>query len=257
MMDKIRSKWQVVLFVLCLFLVMQLVPTLLLGWVGVTDMSWLLFASFLLCLIMAFALRVVHLRELRQEGFWSVRSLCFSLCALLLFESLAVLSENLDLPDIVGGVLLDVIRSPLGIFTIALLGPLVEECFFRAGIEGHLLRLGAKPWVAIVVSSLFFSLIHGNPAQIPAAFVMGLVLGYAYLRTRSIVLPVIMHVFNNSLSVGLSYVAGLDKASDVYLSDYLGGPLVANVIACVVIVGTLTYLVMEERKKRIRNGKFY
>ena len=57
-----------------------------------------------------------------------------------------------------------------------------------------------SPWAAIAISALFFALIHFNPAQMPHAFVIGLLLGWMYWRTGSILPGVAYHWANNSMA---------------------------------------------------------
>jgi membrane protease YdiL (CAAX protease family) len=54
---------------------------------------------------------------------------------------------------------------------------------------------------AIVVSALLFGLIHLNPWQFVTAFMIGLLSAWICIKTKSIVLCVYMHLFNNISSV--------------------------------------------------------
>ena len=91
-----------------------------------------------------------------------------------------------------------------GILLVAFVGPVVEELFFRGGILRVLLRTCRRPWVAIVVSGLVFGLIHMNPAQVVFASFAGILLGWLYWRTRSLIPCMVVHVLNNSFSVWLT-----------------------------------------------------
>ena len=48
--------------------------------------------------------------------------------------------------------------------------------------------------------SCLFALIHVNPAQMPHAFVVGLLLGWLYYRTDSVVPGIVYHWINNSIA---------------------------------------------------------
>lgn len=78
-----------------------------------------------------------------------------------------------------------------------LLIPLFEELFWRGIVLTAMLRSGSAA-LAIIVSSLLFAATHiGVPDSVPAIFFLGLGLGYAYYRTRSLWASVVMHaVFN-------------------------------------------------------------
>ena len=98
-----------------------------------------------------------------------------------------------ELPNIVEEELDIIMKDRMGYFVIGLFAPLVEEIVFRGAVLRELLRWNSRPWVGIVISAVLFSLIHMNPAQMPHAFLIGLLLGWMYYRTDSIVPGVVYH----------------------------------------------------------------
>ena len=90
--------------------------------------------------------------------------------------------------------------SSLGYFVIALGAPLVEELVFRGAVLRALLRWKSNPWVGIIISSVLFAASHMNPVQMPHAFLVGLLLGWMYYRTDSIVPGVVYHWVNNTVA---------------------------------------------------------
>lgn len=60
----------------------------------------------------------------------------------------------------------------------------------------------ARRWAAILVASLIFGAVHytAMPVSVPALFVLGLVLGYAYERSGSLWTPIGIHVGFNALN---------------------------------------------------------
>lgn len=110
------------------------------------------------------------------------------------------------------------------LINIALLPALVEEFAFRFVVMQPLRRFGDG--FAIVMSSLVFSLVHGNVIQIPFAFIVGLALGYFVIATKSIWVGIIIHFLNNAYSVILSYII-------------LVNPTVANHVYAIVNAVTL------------------
>ncbi len=81
---------------------------------------------------------------------------------------------------------------------------LVEEFVCRGLILGHLKKYGES--FAIIVSSILFGLMHSNFEQIPFAFLVGLILGYITVKSNSIWPAVIVHGFNNFISVAFEYL---------------------------------------------------
>ena len=88
---------------------------------------------------------------------------------------------------------------PGGYMVVALLPPVVEELVFRGAVLRSLLDWRPqRPWLMIALSALIFALLHLNPAQLPHAFLIGLLLGWMYWRTGSIVPGVAYHWANNT-----------------------------------------------------------
>lgn len=81
---------------------------------------------------------------------------------------------------------------------VAVIAPVIEEMIFR-GIILQGFRRNYTNFTAIVMSALLFSLYHLNPWQMPATFVLGLILGWLMIRTRSLILTILGHSINNLL----------------------------------------------------------
>jgi glutamate-5-semialdehyde dehydrogenase len=77
------------------------------------------------------------------------------------------------------------------------IGPITEEIVFRGIVLRGLLGRW-RPWPAIIASAALFALMHFNPAQTPVALGLGIVLGWVYVRTRSLGLCILGHAINNS-----------------------------------------------------------
>lgn len=105
-----------------------------------------------------------------------------------------------ELPNLVEGEFDMIMKDRMGYFVVGLLAPLAEEMVFRGAILRSLLRWKSNPWVGIVISAILFAMIHMNPAQMPHAFLIGLLLGWMYWRTDSIVPGVVYHWVNNTVA---------------------------------------------------------
>lgn len=76
---------------------------------------------------------------------------------------------------------------------VVILAPVLEEVFFR----GILVNRWGTRWgvpTALVASSIAFGILHANPIGIGVA---GLVAALLYLRTRTLIVPVVFHAVNN------------------------------------------------------------
>ncbi|WP_419868241.1 CPBP family intramembrane glutamic endopeptidase [Chryseobacterium sp. CT-SW4] len=86
------------------------------------------------------------------------------------------------------------------VITAVIMAPIFEEIIFRGIIQKGLINKGVKPWKAILSASVIFGLVHGNPWQLVGAILLGCVLGLVYYRTKSLLLPMFLHAFNNLCS---------------------------------------------------------
>ena len=102
----------------------------------------------------------------------------------------------------------DLAHHPFGNpFALIVMAAVTEEFLFRGLIlRGLLARVG--PAAAVVISAGLFAVMHLNPWQMPGAFLIGVILGWVYLRTRSLVLCFAGHAFHNAvvlLATGLPF----------------------------------------------------
>jgi len=108
-----------------------------------------------------------------------------------------------ELPNLAQEGLEELMGNRLGYIVVGLLAPLVEEGVFRGAILRALLKWNQNHWLCIAISAALFGLSHFNPAQTPHAFLAGLLLGWMYYRTGSIVPGVVVHWVNNSVAYAM------------------------------------------------------
>lgn len=89
---------------------------------------------------------------------------------------------------------------PLFVISTVVLAPILEEIIFRGIIQKGLINKGWKPMTAIWISAVVFGIVHANPWQFVGAVLLGFVLGDVYHRTKSLLLPILLHAFNNLIS---------------------------------------------------------
>lgn len=75
--------------------------------------------------------------------------------------------------------------------------PIIEEMLCRGIILKGLLK-NYSPAIAIVVSAIFFGVLHLNPWQAVPAFFGGLFLGWVFYKTQSVIPGMIIHATINS-----------------------------------------------------------
>jgi membrane protease YdiL (CAAX protease family) len=122
-----------------------------------------------------------------------------------------------------------------GIAVVGLAPGLNEELWCRGFLgRGLLGRYG--PVVGIFLSSAFFGLIHMDPPHVVAMFCFGIVLHTLYLWSRSLWVPIVLHVLNNSIAVSVMIVPQFHESlgsvdESVSVSTYMGSvALCASVV---------------------------
>jgi membrane protease YdiL (CAAX protease family) len=162
-------------------------------------------------------------------------------------------SEFLNLPDNMQDTFRAMSRNVFGIISIAIMAPLVEELLFRGAIQGYMLRKGMKPLHSILIASAIFGIVHMNPIQIPFAFAIGLIFGWLYYRTGSVVPGIIGHFINNSIAC-LQMATLTEEEFNTKTIEWLGaGPTYALfALSLVVMIGMFLYL-----KKRLPQAPTY
>jgi len=85
-----------------------------------------------------------------------------------------------------------------------LLAPVIEEIVCR-GIIVDILKKKHKSVFVVIVSSLIFYVIHGNPINI-GAFIFGIFASFTVLKTKNIIPGMIMHLIWNQIIYFLPFI---------------------------------------------------
>lgn len=145
------------------------------------------------------------------------------------------LDEWLDFPNWSEDSLTRLQMNGLGLLSLVILGPIMEEVFHR-GIVTRLLLRKYCPWKAIAVSGLIFAIVHLNPAQFVPAFTSGMFYAWLYYRTRSLWPGIVLHVLNNGFAAFM--MQAYPETEDETLVEMMGqtGYVSALIVSIVVFV---------------------
>ena len=168
-------------------------------------LKWARLLGCVLIIIVFFGKRYVELSfgRIERRMVWPVVGMSVLIAAsqaFVLFTALFLLGvdpsdigEDLErLQRLVSGI--------AGILNACIFAPIAEEIGFRDLILGGLLKTRCRPWIAILISALVFASFHGFGAQFVTALLFGILVGWLYWRTGSIIPGIIIHVANNSLT---------------------------------------------------------
>ncbi len=136
----------------------------------------------------------------------------------------------------------------LAIFIIALMPAIVEEAFFRGALQSSLTRSLQIPWLAIIITSIIFSVVHFSWYGFIPRVALGMVLGYIFYYTGNLWYSIIGHFFNNALMVTILYYQYMkEKKIDMEVGE--SAPWWAGVASAAVLIGLFVLLKRESATK--------
>ena len=140
-----------------------------------------------------------------------------------------------------------------------------EEIIFRGYVLKNLLE-SFNPYVALFVSSLFFSLIHGaNPnvtlLGLSNIFLAGIFLGASYVFTKNLWFPIALHFSWNFFQAMFGFkVSGLDSYSiikfDIIENNYINGGEFGfeNSVLSLIIIIIFTIIIWKYFKSTVKEN---
>lgn len=82
------------------------------------------------------------------------------------------------------------------------IAPIMEEILMRGIVFGSINK--SNKIAAYVVSIGVFTLLHGTITHIPSCVIFGLIFAFLYDMTGNLIVPIVVHILNNLMSVVLS-----------------------------------------------------
>ncbi|WP_414544448.1 lysostaphin resistance A-like protein [Nostoc sp. CCY0012] len=95
------------------------------------------------------------------------------------------------------------LNNVLAAIATVVVAPIAEEFIFR----GVILQRWAAKWgirTALISSSLLFGVLHAN---IVGLSMFGIMMGVLYIKTRTLIVPIVCHAVNNLLAVSMGFFA--------------------------------------------------
>lgn len=139
-----------------------------------------------------------------------------------------LLLEGTSIWDILGNILF------IGVFAAV-----AEEVFFRGALQQLLGKLFKNKHLAVWVTAFIFSLLHMQFYGFLPRIILGAVLGYLFVYSKNLWIPIFVHFLNNALVVIFNFFF---RENSVY--QYLEHPAITLtfLVAGLVSLGLLVYL---------------
>ena len=96
----------------------------------------------------------------------------------------------------------------LAFITLVVIAPIIEEIIFRGWLYGKL-RIIIPKWLAILITSLLFGLIHMQWNVGISVFAMSIVTCTLREITGTIYSGILVHMINNGVAFCLVYIVGI------------------------------------------------
>lgn len=136
----------------------------------------------------------------------------------------------------------------LNIFVVAILAGITEEFFFRGSMQQIFKRICKNRHIAVWITAFIFSFIHFQFYGFIPRLVLGAVLGYIFLWSGNIWIPVIVHAVNNLISVLIFHFYHGTPLYDKLETIGTGSTLWVTAIS-LVISGVILFLLSREYSK--------
>lgn len=176
-------------------------------------MKWTLALGYLLISIVYFGKHYVDLSfgYIEQRMAWPAVGMSVLVALAYMFVSFFVISmldiyffmeesESLNKSDP------NLFLGIAGILHSCIIVPIVEEIGFRGIFLAGLLKSRCRPWLAILITAIVFALFHMSLVKIISTFGFGIIIGWLYWRTGSIIPGIVIHIVNNSLCIVFAFI---------------------------------------------------
>ena len=132
-----------------------------------------------------------------------------------------------------------------GILSIALIPGICEEYLFRGVLQKNFYLISKNIHIAVWLSAFFFSALHLQFYGFFPRMLLGVLFGYIYYWSGSIVYPMIAHIFNNFFSLTIFYFSQkglLNENFEVSVNSSPKIPIALIIISAVLFIGFMYLL---------------
>ena len=202
------------------------------------------------------------------------RTMIFAAIAILaatpLINYLGELNQQMKLPESMAGIehwmkdsedkaakLTDVflnVKSPgaflINLLMIGLIPAIGEEFMFRGVLQKLFHQWTKNIHFAVIFSAFLFSAMHMQFYGFVPRFLMGVMMGYMFVWSGSLWVPVLVHFTNNTMAVLMSYMTNLGFVDDSYDTIGTGNSQFVFVLISLIISGSLIFLIYKWEKKK-------
>lgn len=242
------------IFYIALYVVVGLISPSILGLAGIeiNIINQVIASSIIFSVIVLF----INKDKLDKKG-WFTRFSKKELIKTLEFAFASIILVNLFLvylfPNFIDNNMPEIIKeqfqaialsSPLlTLLAIGIFAPIAEEILFRGAIY-NLFKDNIGKYVALIISSVLFALIHLNIYQASYTLFIGFFLGIILMKTGSLWLPIIFHIVYN-LFGGIFQMFDQKLMELLFLKTYI-----IPVIGVILLIDSLRFFLSKGGRRK-------
>ncbi|MDH6355660.1 membrane protease YdiL (CAAX protease family) [Dysgonomonas sp. PH5-45] len=182
---------------------------------------------------------------------------------LVLPESLSWLEEKMRASEDRAAALFDTLLAGktitdlvLNLLLVAVMAGICEEFLFRGAIQQIFGKITRNPHLAVWITAIIFSAIHMQFYGFVPRVILGAALGYLFVWSGNLWIPIIIHTVNNAFSVIACWAESPDEnysksIEQIGVGDTWWMTLVSALLTGIVVF----YLVKIYNKRRIIEGE--
>jgi uncharacterized protein len=182
------------------------------------------------------------------------RSFLFLVVSIPLVQYVYLLNKMLPLPQWMRGAEQDTERMLSAIITkehwyegvinlllIGVIPAIGEELVFRGILQQQIARLLKNEHLTVWLSAAIFSAIHMQFEGFFSRMILGAVLGYAFMWTRNLWVPMVIHLLNNSLQIIMIYALNVkpSETDKIISEDQITGGMALISLVLTLVVANL------------------
>lgn len=207
-----KRYWSVILLYVAMLIMTAIAPVVLHFGFGVDFLTAALYSNvvgFIIAPMLVVAIMRKDLQEERQNAPISIgRVIGWTAVGVLLAWTTQIVAVTIEM-DFLGinpssentEVIVEMTRyNPIFLLIPAISAPILEELIFRKILFGSLYKKVNFFWAALI-SSLIFGVLHMDLTHILIYASMGFVFAYLYVKTKRIIVPMLVHMTLNTVTV--------------------------------------------------------
>jgi|APTNR8051073442_1049403.scaffolds.fasta_scaffold00134_57 membrane protease YdiL (CAAX protease family) len=163
-----------------------------------------------------------------------------------------------DVSGLVEGLL--VMKSPgellFNLLVVAVVPAIGEELVFRGVVQQQFYRIARTPGLAVWITAFLFSAVHLQFEGFLPRFLLGALLGYLFLWSKNLWIPILAHFFFNGIQVAGQFFAG--EALEALDTTQTDQPYWAAGIGSLILIFWIgyyfhRYFALPEKQEKVEN----